>query len=138
MRYKDGKKAVIIDHVGNYARFGMPDDNRQWSLNKKPKQSVKKLEAEHAEKVRQCPECFFTFPTSAGNICPHCGYVFPKAERTVDIDTSAALIKVEGFKLDLSSPDECGSYQDLLEYAQKRGYKQGWAYYQARKRGLIA
>lgn len=37
MRYRPNKRAVIIDHVGNYARFGMPDDDREWSLEKKPK-----------------------------------------------------------------------------------------------------
>lgn len=141
MRYKPNKKAVIIDHVGNYARHGMPDDDRQWSLEKKPKQSVKKLEDEISEKVRQCPECFFTFSANnnnSQNVCPHCGYIFPKAERSVKIDTSVKLVKVEGFKLDLLSPDDCHSYQDLIDYAKKRGYKQGWAYYQARKRGMIA
>ncbi len=35
MRYKPGKRAVIIDHVGNYARFGMPDDDRKWTLQDK-------------------------------------------------------------------------------------------------------
>ena len=35
MRYLPDKRAVIIDHVGNYARFGMPDDDREWSLEKK-------------------------------------------------------------------------------------------------------
>lgn len=37
MRYKPGKRAVIIDHVGNYARFGMPDDSNTYQ---KPKQDA--------------------------------------------------------------------------------------------------
>ena len=32
MRYQPGKTAIIIDHVGNYTRFGMPDDDREWTL----------------------------------------------------------------------------------------------------------
>lgn len=141
MRYRPNKRAVIIDHVGNYARHGMPDDDRVWSLEKREKKSVKKLEDEQATKVKQCPECFFTFsapPPGQKAVCPRCGYEFPTAERKVDFDTSAELIKVEGFKLDFSSPSDCGSYNDLLVYAKTHGYKPGWAYYQARKRGLIA
>lgn len=53
-------------------------------------------------------------------------------------DTTAELIKVEDFKLDLKTPDDCHSYADLLEYAEKHGYKTGWAYYQAKRRGMIA
>lgn len=141
MRYREGKRAVIIDHVGNYARFGMPDDDREWSLAKKEKRSYVKEEKENSERVRQCPECFFTFPVIGTNqriTCPHCGYVFPKKERKLQQDTDAELIRIEGFRLDLESPDDCGSYDELLAYAKKRGYKRGWAYYQARRRGLIA
>lgn len=141
MRYVEGKRAVILDHVGNYARHGMPDDERQWSLEKKEKRTFKKAEEAQAEKVRQCPECYFTFSIdAAGNphICPRCGYVFPKRERVINEETEAKLIKVEGFKLDLRSPDDCHSYDELLGYAKSHGYKSGWAYYQARRRGMIA
>lgn len=54
MRYRPGKRAIILDHVGNYARFGMPDDDRLWSLEKR-KRNIKKEAAENAEKVKQCP-----------------------------------------------------------------------------------
>ena len=35
MRYKEGKIAVIIDHVGNVGRFGTPDMEREWTLDPK-------------------------------------------------------------------------------------------------------
>ncbi len=139
MRYRAGKRAVIIDHVGNYARHGMPDDDREWTLDKKPKQQ-KKQQAEQ-KPVHQCPECFFTFGTVPGQRvthCPHCGYMFPVKERELETDDSVGLVKVEGFKLDLSSPNDCTTYPELLEYAKAHGYKAGWAYYQAKRRGLIA
>lgn len=42
MRYKPDKRAIIIDHVGNYARFGLPDADRSWTLEgrKRIKKSV--------------------------------------------------------------------------------------------------
>src|SRR5690625_2831773 len=32
MRYRPNKTSIIIDHVGNVNRHGLPDDDRQWSL----------------------------------------------------------------------------------------------------------
>ena len=31
MRYQPNKKALIIDHVGNYARHGLPDTPHDWN-----------------------------------------------------------------------------------------------------------
>ena len=139
MRYRPGKRAIILDHVGNYARFGMPDDDRLWSLEKR-KRNIKKEAAENAEKVKQCPECYYTFgapPPGQPCICPHCGYVFPVKSRDIETSESTELIHIEGFRLDFSSPDDCSSYSDLLAYAKKKGYQRGWAFYEARKRGFI-
>lgn len=135
MRYKAGKTAIIIDHVGNYARHGMPDDDREWTLAKK--EHVKGVKRqENNVQVKQCPECFYTFNSDEqAHICPACGYVFPN-KREVE-ETSGELLKIESFKLDYTSPDQCGSYSELLDYAKKRGWKPGWAYYQAKKRGYI-
>ena len=117
----------------------MPDDERTWSLEKKEHRSYKQAENEQAEKVRQCPECFFTFSAENGNkVCPHCGYVFPKRGRKLEEEKKAELIKVEGFRLIYDGPESCSSYLELLNYARTHGYKPGWAYYQARRRGLIA
>lgn len=140
MRYKPNKRAVIIDHVGNYARHGMPDDDRQWTLEKKKHNKVQQ-EKEQSTKVLQCPECFYTFSLDAlggERKCPNCGYVFPSKERKIEIEEETKLIKVTGFKLDYAGPEQCQSYAELTEYAKAHGYKVGWAYYQAKKRGLIA
>lgn len=140
MRYRPGKRAVIIDHVGNYARFGMPDDDREWSLDKKQKQ---KRDPGEDIKLRTCPECFLTFspetaPKAEGRIsCPHCGYVFPKQERQLEEVTETGLKKIEGFRLNFDTPENCHSYDELLAYAKRRGYKPGWAYFKAKERGYF-
>ena len=128
MRYRPNKRAVIIDHVGNYARFGMPDDDREWSLEKKPKAQHKKQE--QSDKVKQWSGNDFSSRKHGSGDCP-------SAERKLETDSSVGLVKVEGFKLDFSSPADCHTYPELLQYAKSHGYKSGWAYYQARQRGLI-
>lgn len=141
MRYRNGKRAVIIDHVGNYARFGMPDADRSWTLEGRKKQKHE-ISASEEVKIKECPECFAVFKPFADdgtpvNICPNCGYEFPKKERAEIESESAELIKIEGFVLDFKTPEECNSYGELLDYAKKHGYKKGWAFYQAKRRGMI-
>lgn len=141
MRYRPNKRAVIIDHVGNYARHGMPDDDREWTLEKKKHNKIQQ-EKEQSTKVLQCPECFYTFSLDAldggEKKCPRCGFIFPSKERKIEFKEETKLIKVTGFKLDYAGPEQCQSYAELTEYAKAHGYKVGWAYYQAKKRGLIA
>ena len=142
MRYRKGKKAVIIDHVGNYARFGMPDADRSWTLDGRKRQK-NEISASEEVKIKECPQCFAVFKPFADDgtqvkICPHCGYEFPKKERTEIESESAELKKIEGFVLDFKTPEECNSYSELLDYAERHGYKKGWAFYQAKHRGMIA
>ena len=142
MRYRPGKRAIIIDHVGNYARHGLPDDDREWTLAKKDKSQRTERKEQDEDSVTQCPACFLTFHTrnESGEIvraCPYCGAEIPIKERKQIEEKEAVLEKIEGFCIDYSDPDSCKSYNELLLYAKKHGYKPGWAYYQARKRGMI-
>jgi len=132
MRYKPGKKAVIIDHVGNYARFGLPDMEREWDLT--PKGPGRKKE-ETDFKIRQCPKCFFTHEWAPA--CPHCGFVYPIKEHTLDEIKTAHLEQIKGIVLDYTTPNECGTFEELKAYGEKHGYKKGWSFYQARIRNLI-
>jgi superfamily II DNA or RNA helicase len=133
MRYKPLKRAVIIDHVGNYARFGLPDQDRQWSLEDK-RRSAKSADAQAP--VRQCPECYCVHPAQA-RICPKCGHVYPPPERTPEEVKEARLKRVEAIVLDYSTPENCRDMQELRAYAKRHGYKPGWAYYQATKRSIL-
>lgn len=123
----------LLTYANVDARFGMPDDDRSWTLDKKDKKQHKH-EAENPVNAKMCPHCFAVFQPLPK--CPYCGFVFPKVEKELDT-ANAELEKIEGFKLDFSTPDECKSYSELLAFARKRNYKPGWAYYQAKQRGMI-
>ena len=134
MRFQAGKRAIILDHVGNYARFGLPDADREWSLKEKPKGKRAAKESDDIL-VRQCPKCYYTH--EPGPVCPSCGYAYPIKDRTPEEIHEAHLEKIQGFVLDLTTPDDCHSYEELLAYAANKGYKPGWAFYQAKQRGLL-
>jgi superfamily II DNA or RNA helicase len=62
-------KAIIIDHVGNWERHGLPDRPRTYSLERRERRS-RRQEGEIPLKL--CTECFQ--PYEAINIeCPNCG-----------------------------------------------------------------
>ena len=140
MRYQPDKRAVIIDHVGNYSRHGLPDQDREWKLEGQPKRKKQKELAEEVL-VKSCPECYRTFPAKDASgqrirLCPFCGAELPMGNRELEEQRQAVLQKIEGFVLDYDSPNACTSFNELLAYAKRKGYKPGWAYYQALKRGL--
>ncbi|MCM1055617.1 MAG: DEAD/DEAH box helicase [Bacteroides sp.] len=127
MRYQPGKKALIIDHVGNVHRHGLPDTEREWTLDSKPPKADKR----NTVSVRQCTECFFTHKPAPA--CPKCGHIYELTQREIKEKQEAELKKiVEGY----TAPTECRNLKELHIYAKERNYKAGWAYYQAKKMGF--
>ena len=132
MRYQPNKVAVIIDHVGNVNRFGLPDMDREWTLEPKKKGA-------RGEKatvmVRQCDECFFTHEPEPE--CPNCGYIYPIKQRTIEEIKEAKLERIKGVVIKYDSHKDCKSMSELYAYAEKKGYKKGWAYHQGKIMGLL-
>lgn len=62
-------RAIILDHVGNFERHGMPDDHREWSLIGEQQRES------HKSKYKRCPECLRVAPVSARQ-CPFCGFLW--------------------------------------------------------------
>ncbi|KRN01440.1 Helicase-like protein Type III restriction enzyme, res subunit DEAD DEAH box helicase-like protein [Levilactobacillus senmaizukei DSM 21775 = NBRC 103853] len=150
MNPRNGKRAVIIDHVNNVERFGLPTINRVWTLGGRDKNS-KSSNGEPIKSVTVCPICFATFYRH-GDECPFCGALLTE-DIQIDIDSNAELKKVEANKrLALAkkliddqaleavadkSPAELKTYAEIKAYANLHGYKPGWAYFQAKLKGLI-
>jgi superfamily II DNA or RNA helicase len=72
--------ALIFDHAGNCDIHGMPDDDREWSLESRQKR--KGGNAEPTIPVRQCGACYMVHRPSP--TCPGCGHVYPIKSRMVD------------------------------------------------------
>ena len=113
MRYQPNKKAVIIDHVGNVHRFGLPDQEFEWSLTPGAKKS-KSEKAETELKIRQCPECFYTHEMAP--FCPQCGYVYPVKVRTVAEEKEARLERITETVKHYETPAECKNREELAAY----------------------
>lgn len=72
-------------------------------------------------------------------VCPSCGWKPEKQVREVEEMENEELVEVESqpFYLDFREPEDCNSLAELQELARNRGYKSGWAYYQAKRMHLI-
>ncbi len=133
MRYKPNKRAVIIDHVGNVHRFGLPDAEREWKLDAKP---VKSGTNGNAVQVRQCTRCFYTHEPSP--VCPNCGYVYEVGKRRkIEENNEIQLEKITEKVIAMKSADECSTMKELSMFAKKHNYKHGWCYYQAKRLGIL-
>ena len=129
MRYLPDKTAKILDFVGNYSRIGLPDDDREWSLDK-PVTKRKSMDEHGNFYIRCCPECFLTFPTAP--VCPFCGHIYPlhpreiKAHEDIELSriTAEEVARVEAAKK--KSRQEQGraqSFEELVKIGRQRGYK---------------
>lgn len=152
MRYQPGKRAVILDHVENYQKFGLPNAQREWTLKGKGKN--KKKQDQLNLPILTCPKCFAVLDKEKCKVspdtikCPYCGKIIPiekeeKDDKELGADDGIELKKVQEvnsghFKTQkIIRLQDCKTYADLQEYARQMNYKPGWAYYRAKARHLI-
>lgn len=134
---REGKTAIIIDHVGNVDRHGLPNADREWSL-KGVNKTKKKLKLGEPT-TRTCDECYATF-WSAERICPMCGHENKPTKEEVEIIRE---IELEERRQEVASKvatfvdsDQCQTVEELKEFAKQHGYKPGWVYYQQKEKNI--
>lgn len=65
-------KLLIFDHVGNWHKHGLPDDDREWTLEGRTVKERKKDEDETELTIQQCKSCYHIFRAGPSE-CPSCG-----------------------------------------------------------------
>ena len=143
LRFRAGKTAVILDHVNNYERHGLPDDERQWSLGEKYVKP-KRTGEDGLFKIRQCHNCFGVYETGPTH-CPLCGHETKLEQQELENIKEIELQEIKRQKeeelkhivLDFSDPEDCNSLEELQAYGKRMGYKPGWSWIQAKARGFV-
>ncbi|HER5321464.1 TPA: DEAD/DEAH box helicase [Streptococcus pyogenes] len=139
---RDGKTAIIIDHVGNVERFGLPNIDREWRLDGKTKQKQSTKIGEPTTRV--CDDCYATYWSDA-RICPECGHENELTKREIEEIKEAELqeiseqkqLKLKNRVSTYQTPDMCQTMDELTEYRKQHGYKPGWQYHIAKKLGIL-
>ena len=114
--------AVVLDHVGNTLRHGLPTDEREWSL-----EGVSKRQREAAPSVRVCPACFAAMPTGTTQ-CPECGHQFVPERRELT-HVEGELQEVVARQARRAEQSSAQSFDDLVRIGHRRGMAnpRGWA-----------
>ena len=95
LRTAPGKShGIILDHVGNVQRHGLPDAPRQWSLYNENYGKRGKRDDDGVIPVTSCPECFAAYER-VHNACPHCGHVPEPAGRSLPEQLDGDLIELD-------------------------------------------
>lgn len=125
--YPGKKRALILDHTGGIYRHGMPDDDREWTLEGK-KRNGRKSDPSSLP-VRQCEECYYVHRPAPK--CPKCGFVYPVQAREVE-EVEGTLEQVdpeEVRRIQKREQAKAKSLDELKAIAKKRGYHHKWAEY---------
>lgn len=140
MRYQPNKHAIIIDQVGNFERFGLPDTDYKWTLEDREKHPHREGGTDGIQ-IKTCPDCFAVIKADCVK-CPICGHDFSIEIRKIKQkkDQELRAIKAEKFHIDLIAKkkvSELTSFKELALYAKAKKYKNGWIYHQAKNRGWL-
>jgi DNA repair protein RadD len=139
MRYVEDKPPlVVVDHVGNIARHGLPETPRKWSLAGVEKE-------DKSDEYKICPRCQYVNEKSA-LFCTNCNLAFeghgygggreipPQVDGPL-VEISEArkfeIIRMSDYEMKHSNLSEA----ELGIYAAQRGYKPGWVYYRLKAMG---
>ena len=126
LRPAPGKQnAIILDHVGNTQKFGMPDEARQWVLTSDIIHKAKKKAG-----VRVCPKCFAASPARARTCC-ECGHVFEVQARQEVEERDGELVELTAEQIarrrERQEQGMTKELADLIAFGKKKGYADGWA-----------
>ncbi|MEO5333839.1 MAG: DEAD/DEAH box helicase [Magnetococcus sp. YQC-5] len=110
------KTSLILDHASNAIRHGLPDEQRDWSLDSK--QRRKSANNDDGPTAWRCPECDRVL-SARSLVCPCCGHAPERNGRVVAI-RDGELEKVDRVALArLRNKRKTG--MGLREYARHRG-----------------
>lgn len=150
---RPGKMAIIIDHANNFKTFGYPDDDRDWKQAiKSGKQKSKTLLTDPGLSIITCDYCFAVVKASEvkDGKCPICGKPIKvhEAKPVSDVDLVEATKAREQLVKKILHDNvyqnvinkkvgELHTMAELQAYAKIHGYKNGWVYFTAKRKGLI-
>lgn len=123
------KVAIILDHVGNFHRHGLPDDERTWTLTGRKKSEKVTVT------VKQCKVCFSVAPANATH-CPCCGTEFEKVTRQNNDKNVEGVLLQEIAKKPWDAYKECKTWEELEMFRKAKGHHFPWSMYKALELGI--
>lgn len=131
LRPSAGKdKLIILDHVGNTHRHGLPCEKRTWSLEGKKKGARKKKDDEPDVHVQQCDKCYAVFEPNY-DACPSCGAPIERKVRKIEQeDGELEAVDMDAVRRERKMEQgQARTLRDLITLGMRRGMKKpdAWA-----------
>lgn len=93
LRPLPGKQhAIVIDHVSNVSRHGLPDAPRIWSLDRRERRT--RTTPDDVIPLKTCLKCMSVY-TRFARECPYCGYYSPPQERSAPSFVDGDLLELD-------------------------------------------
>ena len=118
--------ALILDHAGNIARLGFPDDPLPTCLDMGERGENNDTRKKDDPLPWNCPQCQSLVPPKT-RICPTCGFMAKRQQEVEVLDGALAEISRTGMG------QKQAVYSMLNLIAQERGYQRGWVANQYRE-----
>ena len=122
-------ESIYLDHAGNIARHGFPEDIVPDSLDdgEKPYNENNQVKEKKEPKTKDCPQCFGIM---VGIRCA-CGYEIPIMEQIKTTEEELTLLKKP---TDYQDDHKAVFLGGLELYAKDKGYKSGWVAHSYKKK----
>lgn len=133
LRTAPGKdRAIILDHSDTTLRLGFVTDIVHDELDKgADRKNANRPKEKKLPLPKECTSCHYLKPASV-HVCPGCGFA-PIADPGIEC-VDGDLVQVSGEKIAYDMQTKQRWYSGLIYYAQERGYKPGWAYFQFKEK----
>jgi hypothetical protein len=129
-----GARAVILDHAGCVHEHGLPQEDREFSLEARPKRQTTK-----GASVTHCPGCFAAWP-SGTPVCAECGTDLAEINAAAETER-AAIAEREGELVEYApatQEEKRAAWDGLCATAAEKGFKPGWAYHRYQEQFGVA
>ena len=142
LRVTKGKtEAIILDHVGAAMRHGLPDTDREWTLEGRKKKPRKNDNDEPDVNIKTCPSCYAVHDSKLKQ-CPVCNHVYVVVKTQIQV-MDGELVELDKAQVILQRKTEVKNARDfdsLVALGRSRQYKypEQWAAKQIEIRGQYA
>lgn len=152
---REGKTAIIIDHVDNFLNFGLPNNDWDWNEAIKTRDKRKQPKQDNGPAICQCKFCFGAFyrKEMQDSCCPLCGHRLDPEKKdykivNVDLQEIKENQAIKRRKQMVNkiledqvmanvadkTPGQLTTLKELQAYAKLHNYSPGWAWYQFKNR----
>lgn len=126
LRPGDVDVKVILDHAGNTQRHGLPDDERKWTLEGRPK-GTRAANDNGPPPPVICEGCYNAIRRPLPPCCPHCGKPLAPEAKEIKVAEGELVEVTDAMKRQLRQQrafeeQQAKTLDELVALARRRGY----------------